>query len=85
MNLSKIHDYYPRHGAEQLDIFGADRSIAIVGANRSGTSVFVSLNILYDTFPFWRRLFSPPRGLFMQGSRSDATIDDWLKSELPLS
>ena len=82
IKLSRIRRYYPRHGAEQLDIFGADTSIAIVGANRSGISVFVSHNILYDMFPFWHRLFCPPRGLFLGGSYSHDTIKNWLKSEL---
>ena len=85
IKLSGIRGYYPRHGAEHFDIFGANRSIAVVGSNRSGTSVFVSHNILYGMFPFWHRLFCPPRGLFLRGFYGHGTVKDWLKGELQVA
>jgi hypothetical protein len=80
--LSKIPVYYPRHSTEQLNIFNATKSIAILGDNRSGKTVYLSYNILHRMFPFWYRLFIPPRGLFLCGNQENATINDWLKNQL---
>ena len=80
--ISKISHYYPRHSTEQLNILEAYRSIAIIGDNRSGKTTLISRSILYDMFPWWSRLFLPPRGLFLKGNQESATIDDWLKNQL---
>jgi hypothetical protein len=80
--ISKTSQYYPRHSTEQLNILEAYRSIAIIGDDRSGKNTLISRSILYEMFPWWSRLFFPPRGLFLEGNQENATIDDWSKNQL---
>ena len=65
-----------------MNIIGANRSVAVIGDNRSGKTTLVSHSILYGMFPLWSRIFFPPIGLFLEGDRKHATIEDWLKNQL---
>lgn len=54
------------------------KAFAIVGANRSGKTVFISNYILS---PWLFRFFCPPRGLYLSGDIQYSTADDWLRSK----
>ena len=80
--LLGVKRYYPRQSTEQLDIFGANKSIVIVGGNRSGKTTFISRKIMHDMFPWWYRIFVIPRGIYLKGSRESDTAKEWLSSQL---
>ena len=62
--------------------FDSTKSIALIGDHRCGKTVFLSQYIIKSWFPWYRRFLSPPRGLFLEGSRNEATIADWLKVQI---
>jgi hypothetical protein len=66
----------------RLNLREAFKSVALVGDNRSGKTIFLCSTVLNDLFPWWYRYFSPPRGLFLTGSQKSPTIDDWLKNQI---
>ena len=66
---------------KSFNIHNAYRSVAILGDNRSGKTIFLSDTLLNDVFPWWSRILYPPRGLFLTGSQRHPTIDDWLRSQ----
>ena len=72
-------DKQPIH---KLNLRDAYKSVALIGANRSGKTIFLSDAILNDMFPWWYRYCFPPRGLFLTGSQKAATIDAWLKNQI---
>lgn len=55
-------------------------SVALVGDNRSGKTVFLS-NTIVNMFPWWYRYIFPPRGFFLIGSQDSVTVRDWLTSQ----
>lgn len=57
-------------------------TVAWIGANRSGKTIFLSNVILNEMFPWWYRYVFPPRGLFLTGSQKAANIDAWLKNQI---
>ena len=67
---------------KNLDLSKAFKSVALVGDNRSGKTIYLSHSILNVMFPWWYRYVFPPRGLFLIGSRHRTTIEDWLKQQL---
>eukprot|EP01039_Chlorochromonas_danica_P011534 gene11534-12911_t len=67
---------------KRLNLRDAFKSVALVGDNRSGKTIFLSNTILNDLFPWWYRYVFPPRGLFLTGSQDSPTIKDWLKSQI---
>ena len=67
---------------KRLNLHSAHKTVALIGANRSGMTIFLSNAILNDMFPWWYRYVFPPRGLFLTGSQSEATIDAWLKYQI---
>jgi hypothetical protein len=72
-------DKQPIH---KLNLRGAYKSVALIGANRSGKTIILSNAILNGMFPWWYRFVFPPRGLFLTGSQKAATIDAWLKNQI---
>lgn len=68
---------------ERLNLHSNNKVVALVGDNRSGKTIFLSRSILTDVFPWWNRFFFPPRGLFLTGSQKYATVDAWLKNQIP--
>ena len=66
----------------KLNLHDAYKSVALIGANRSGKTIFLSNAILNDMFPWWYRYCFPPRGLFLIGSQKAANIDAWLKNQI---
>ena len=50
---------------KRLKLRDAYKSVALIGANRSGKTTFLSNSILNDMFPWWYRYVFPPRGLFL--------------------
>lgn len=46
--------------------FDSYKSIALIGDNRCGKTVFLSQYIMKSWFPWYRRLLFPPRGLFLE-------------------
>merc|ERR1712224_447732 len=72
-------DKQPIHKLNLLDAF---KSVALVGDNRSGKTIFLSNSILNAIFPWWYRYVFPPRGLFLTGSQESPNIKDWLKSQI---
>jgi hypothetical protein len=67
---------------KRLNLRDAFKSVALVGDNRSGKTIFLSNSILNDMFPWWYRYVFPPRGLFLTGSQESPNIKDWLKSQI---
>ncbi len=67
---------------KRLNLRDAFKSVALVGDNRSGKTIFLANSILNDLFPWWYRYVFPPRGLFLTGSQESPTIKDWLKSQI---
>ena len=65
-----------------LDLRDSFKAVAVIGANRSGKTVFISNYILRDMFPWWYRFFFPPRGLFLIGNQKHPTIDGWLRNQI---
>jgi hypothetical protein len=89
--LSKIKNVLPRadlhvgiyrEPVKRLNLHEAVRSVALVGDNRSGKTIFLCNTVLKEMFPWWCRHFFPPRGLFLTGSQDLPTIDAWLKRAL---
>jgi len=72
-------DKQPIH---KLNLGNAFKSVALVGDNRSGKTIFLAHCILNDMFPWWYRYVFPPRGLFLTGSQKASTIDGWLKNQI---
>jgi hypothetical protein len=68
--------------AMRLNLHAELKSVALVGDNRCGKTIFLSNFILNDMFPWWYRYFFPPRGLFLTGSQNFANINDWLKNQI---
>ena len=66
----------------KLNLHDAYKSVALIGANRSGKTIFLSNAILNDMFPWWYRYCFPHRGLFLIGSQKAANIDVWLKNQI---
>eukprot|EP01038_Epipyxis_sp_PR26KG_P019890 gene19890-28159_t len=54
---------------KRLNLREAFKSVALVGDNRSGKTIFLANTILNDMFPWWYRYVFPPRGLFLTGSQ----------------
>jgi hypothetical protein len=84
--------YLPREGQgggaaamNRLNLLEARRPVALIGDNRSGKSTFIAHHVLYEMFPWWYRIFFPPRGLFLCGEwwRGHATMKEWLSSQVP--
>lgn len=67
---------------KRLNLQSSFKSVALIGDNRSGKTIFLSNTILNDLFPWWYRYVFPPRGLFLTGSQDSPTIKDWLKSQI---
>jgi hypothetical protein len=67
---------------KKLNLHSAFKSVALVGDNRSGKTVFLASTVLNEMFPWWYRYLFPPRGLFLTGSQTSSTIDAWLKSQI---
>ncbi len=67
---------------KRLNLHDAFKSVALVGDNRSGKTIFLANSILNDIFPWWYRYVFPPRGLFLTGSQKASTIDGWLKNQI---
>ena len=67
---------------QKLNLYGAHKSVALIGANRSGKTIFLSNTILNDMVPWWYRYVFPPRGLFLTGSKKATNIDAWLKNQI---
>jgi hypothetical protein len=59
-------DKQPIH---KLNLRDAFRSVALVGDNLSGKTIFLANFILNDMFPWWYSFVFPPRGLFLTGSQ----------------
>jgi hypothetical protein len=66
----------------RLNLRQAFKSVALVGDNRSGKTIFLCHTILNDLYPWWYRFFCPTRGLFLNGSQRSTTIDGWLKNQI---
>jgi hypothetical protein len=47
--------------------------------------VFLARLILHDWYPWWFRVFSPPRGFFLQGNQSSTSTLEWLRTEIASS
>jgi hypothetical protein len=78
-------DMYVGIGKEpikRLDLHSASKSVALKGDNQCGKTIFLSSTVLNEMFPWWYRYFFPPRGLFLTGSKSPATVDAWLKNQI---
>ena len=67
---------------KKLNLHNAFKSVALIGDNRSGKTIFLCNTVLNDLFPWWYRYCLPPRGLFLTGSQKSATVDAWLKNEI---
>ena len=67
---------------KRLNLRDAFKSVALIGDNRSGKTIFLANSILNDMFPWWYRYVFPPRGLFLTGSQKAPTIDSWLKNQI---
>jgi hypothetical protein len=78
-------DVLKKHPQTNLDMQHAKAAVALIGDNRSGKTIFLCNTILYEMFPWWYRLFFPPRGLFLTGSKESPTVHDWLRSEIAVS
>lgn len=78
-------DVLKKHPQTNLDMQHAKAAVALIGDNRSGKTTFLCNTILYEMFPWWYRLFFPPRGLFLTGSKESPTIHDWLRSKIAVS
>ena len=63
-----------------LDLRDSFKAVAVIGANRSGKTVFISNYILRDMFPWWYRFFFPPRGLFFD-RKSETSHNRWVAQE----
>ena len=72
-------DKQPIH---KLNLSNAFKSVALVGDNRSGKTIFLAHSILNDMFPWWYRYCFPPRGLFLTGSQDAPTFKDWFKDQI---
>jgi hypothetical protein len=59
----------------KLNLNNAFKSVALIGPRRSGKTVFLCNTILKEMYPWWYRIFFPPRGFFLTGSKKPATID----------
>jgi hypothetical protein len=91
-NLSKInYSVLPRdfvasgvhkHSISKLNLRDSSKSVAFVGDNRSGKTIFVCDTILNSMFPWWYRYVFPPRVLFLTGSQKPETVDAWLKNQI---
>jgi len=77
-----LHVGIDREPIKRLNLRGAFKSVALVGDNRSGKTIFLSHTVLNDMFPWWYRYFFPPRGVFLTGSQKAPTIDAWLKNQI---
>jgi len=58
------------------------KALAVIGANRSGKTIFICNYILNGMFPWWHRIFFPPRGLFLIGNQRHPTINMWLREQI---
>lgn len=58
------------------------QAVAVIGANRSGKTIFISNYLLDGMFPWWHRIFFPPRGLFLIGNQIHPTIKEWLRNQI---
>ena len=67
---------------KRLNLHTAFKSVALIGDNRSGKTIFLSHTVLNEMFPWWYRYLFPPRGLFLTGSQKSATVDAWLKNQI---
>lgn len=68
---------------DSLNLRYAYKAVVMLGANRSGHTIYISNYILDDLFPWWNRFFFPPRGLFLKGNVRYPTVQDWLRSQIP--
>jgi hypothetical protein len=67
---------------QRLNLREAFKSVALIGDNRSGKTIFMANYILNDMFPWWYRYFFPPRGLFLTGNQVSPRIQDWLRCQI---
>ena len=70
---------------KKLNLLDAMKSVALIGDNRSGKTIFLANSIMYDmfpVFPWWYRYVFPPRGLFLNGAVNESTMDGWLKNQI---
>lgn len=79
---SQLHVGIDKVPVTKLNLHSAFKSVALVGDNRSGKTIFLSDTVLNDMFPWSSRYFFPPRGLFLTGSQTSATVDAWLKNQI---
>mmetsp|Transcript_12845 Transcript_12845/g.17623 ORF Transcript_12845/g.17623 Transcript_12845/m.17623 type:complete len:342 (+) Transcript_12845:98-1123(+) len=70
---------------KSLALMDSFRALAVIGANRTGKTIFISNYILNDMFPWWYRFFFPPRGLFLNGNQMYPTIREWLRSQISIT
>ena len=75
-------DKRPTH---KLNLLSAHNSVALIGANRSGKTTFLSNDILNDMFPWWYRYVFPPRGFFLTGSETSRATSETLPPDSSLS
>ena len=71
-----------KHSISKLNLRDALKSVALVGENRSGKTIFLCDTILNSMFPWWYRYVFPPRGLFLTGSQKSETVDAWLQNQI---
>ena len=71
-----------REPIKTLNLRKSFKSVALLGDNRSGKTVFLANSILHDMFPWWYRYFCPPRGLFLTGDQTAPSVRDWLKGQI---
>ena len=77
-----LHVGIDREPIKRLNLRGANKSVALVGDNRSGKTIFLSNTVLNDMIPWWYRYFFPPCGLFLTGSQRAPTVDAWMKHQI---
>jgi hypothetical protein len=77
-----MHVGIDKEPLKKLNLHNAFKSVALIGDNRSGKTIFLCNTVLNDLFPWWYRYLFPPRGLFLTGSQKSATVDAWLKNQI---
>jgi hypothetical protein len=82
MKRGKMYVGIDQKPITNLNLRDFDRSVALIGDNRSGITKFLANHILFEMFPWWFSSFFPPRGFFLTGAQTSSSIKGWLKDQI---
>jgi hypothetical protein len=57
------------------------KAVALMGDSRSGITTYLFHILENEMYPWWKRPFFPPRGVYLT-SNFERNIDEWLREEL---